>query len=56
VRRAQGALVLLGSKSVPLCVIPEGAGTVNPFDEDRPGVVCRSSVQAGIDQQQGKRR
>jgi PhoU domain len=25
-----------------LCVIPEGAGTVNPYDEDRPGVVCRS--------------
>ncbi|MFL6223954.1 MAG: helix-turn-helix domain-containing protein, partial [Actinomycetes bacterium] len=23
-----------------LCVIPEGAGTVNPYEEDPPGVVC----------------
>jgi hypothetical protein len=28
-------------------VIPEGAGTVNPYEEDRPGVVCRSSVEGG---------
>src|SRR5829696_6895872 len=26
----------------PLCVIPEGAGTVNPYEQDRQGVVCRS--------------
>src|SRR6266508_3632617 len=30
-----------------LYVIPEGAGTVNPCEEDRLVVVCHSSVQAG---------
>ena len=33
--------------TAPLYVIPEGAGTVNPYDEDRLGVVCCSSVEAG---------
>jgi hypothetical protein len=27
----------LGTKSVPLCVIPEGAGTVNPYERSSPG-------------------
>ena len=30
-----------------VCVIPEGAGTVNPYDEDRLGVVCRSLCTGG---------
>jgi hypothetical protein len=29
-----------------VCVIPEGAGTVNPYEEDPLGVVCRS-LRAG---------
>jgi hypothetical protein len=32
---------------VRACVIPEGAGMVNPYDEDRLGVVAVPSVQAG---------
>src|SRR5215207_1454179 len=31
----------------PLCVIPEGAGTVNPYEEDSLGVVCRSLCTGG---------
>jgi hypothetical protein len=46
-RRAGGAEGVIAARRVPLCVIPEGAGSVNPNGEDRLVVVCGSLPTGG---------